>query len=58
MDAFRFTDDSPACSADACGIFERLEAMLVELRAIRVALEKPRAVRLSADDIGRLSGAG
>lgn len=41
MDEFRFTDESPACSADACGIFERLEAILAELRALREDL-KPK----------------
>jgi len=62
MDEFRFTDNSPACSADACGVFERLEmmlaelrAMLAELRAINVALETPKVARLSADDIHSLS---
>ena len=56
-DEFRFTDNSPACSADACGLFERLEAMLVELRAIRIILEKQQqpVARLSADDIHSLS---
>lgn len=52
---FRFDDNSPACSADACGIFERLEAILAEIRGMRADGKMPKAVHLSADDLHSLS---